>query len=138
MSEQHHHITPVRTLALNLGALMVLMVLTVVAALVPPFLPNDAWQSVFNNTVALTIACLKATLVILIFMGVKYSTRLTQVYAVMGFLWVTLLGITFCDYLTRDWEPIPGWESPPTGKFTHGESPGDPRREVPRQYYGAP
>ncbi len=48
-------------------------------------------------------------LVILFFMGVKYNTKLTQVVAASGFVWLIILfGITMGDYLTRGWLGVPG------------------------------
>ncbi len=76
------------------GALMVLTALTVFVAFFD-FGP-------LNNIVAMGIAVLKATLVILFFMHVKYSTRLVWVVVAGGFVW---LGIMFVligtDYISR-------------------------------------
>ena len=58
----------------------------------------------FNNVVMLAIACTKATLVILFFMHVRWSSRLTWVVAASGFVWLLILfGLTMTDYLTRGW-----------------------------------
>jgi cytochrome c oxidase subunit 4 len=58
----------------------------------------------FNNVVMLAIALVKASLVILIFMGVRWSSRLTWVVAASGFVWLLILfGITMSDYLSRGW-----------------------------------
>ena len=58
----------------------------------------------FNNVVMLAIALAKASLVILIFMGVRWSSRLTWVVAASGFVWLLILfGITMSDYLSRGW-----------------------------------
>ena len=58
----------------------------------------------FNNVVMLAIAVVKASLVILIFMGVRWSSRLTWVVAASGFVWLLILfGITMSDYLSRGW-----------------------------------
>jgi cytochrome c oxidase subunit 4 len=58
----------------------------------------------FNTVVALIIACAKAALVILFFMHVKYSTRLTWAVVAGSLLWLgILLALTFNDYLTRTW-----------------------------------
>ena len=55
-----------------------------------------------NTVVALTIAVFKATLVVLFFMHVKYSTRLTWVVVVGSVFWLgILLALTIGDYLTR-------------------------------------
>ena len=62
-----------------------------------------------NTPMALAIAGFKATLVILIFMGVKYNTPLTKVVAASGSVWLIILfGITMGDYLTRSWIGFPG------------------------------
>jgi cytochrome c oxidase subunit IV len=56
----------------------------------------------FNTVVALAIACTKATLVVLFFMHVKYSTRLTWAVVAGSIFWLfIMLGLTFNDYLTR-------------------------------------
>lgn len=52
----------------------------------------------------LGIAMTKALLVILYFMHVRWSTRLTWLVVASGFFWLlTLFGITMTDYLTRGW-----------------------------------
>jgi cytochrome c oxidase subunit IV len=57
-----------------------------------------------NNVVMLTIASAKALLVILFFMHVRWSSRLTWVVAASGFVWLLILfGITMTDYLSRGW-----------------------------------
>lgn len=118
---QEHHIIPPSTFIKTFAALTVLMILTIAASFIP--YPSDApaWSYV-ANAIAMTIALIKATLVFLYFMGVKYATRLIQVYAVLGFLWVTLMGIVICDYATRQFEPSPGWEAvkpSPNSELTH-------------------
>jgi cytochrome c oxidase subunit IV len=61
----------------------------------------------FNSIVALSIAVTKALLVVLFFMHVKDSTRLTKLVVVGGFLWLALLiGLTMTDVFTRGWIPI--------------------------------
>ena len=55
-----------------------------------------------NDIVAMVIAVTKATLVVLFFMHVKYSTRLTQLTVIGSVLWlVFLIGVTMMDYTTR-------------------------------------
>ncbi len=57
-----------------------------------------------NNVVMLAIACTKATLVILFFMHVRWSTRLTWVVAMSGFFWLLILfSLGMSDYLSRGW-----------------------------------
>jgi len=56
----------------------------------------------FNAVIAMTIALLKMLLILLFFMHVRYSSRLTWVFAGAGFLWLAILiGLTLNDYLTR-------------------------------------
>jgi cytochrome c oxidase subunit IV len=63
-----------------------------------------------NTIVALAIAVLKALLVVLIFMHVRYSSRLTGVVVAGGVFWLLLLmALTMSDYLTRSWLPVVGW-----------------------------
>ena len=58
----------------------------------------------FNTVVALTIAVIKAALVVLFFMHVRYGTRLTWAVVLGGVFWLgILLALTFSDYLTRAW-----------------------------------
>ena len=58
---------------------------------------------------ALGIAILKATLVILFFMHVKYSSRLTKLICGTAFFFLVILfGLTLSDYLSRGWFVAPG------------------------------
>ena len=71
------------------------------------FLPmSSRWHMVFG----LTIALAKATLVVLFFMHVLLSPRLTwSVIIVTCFWFLILLGLTFSDYATREMIPfMPG------------------------------
>lgn len=77
-------------------ALVVGTILTVAAAKVD--------MGPLNNVVMLAIACTKATLVILFFMHVRWSTRLTWVVAMSGFFWLLILfSLGMSDYLSRGW-----------------------------------
>jgi len=72
----------------------------------------------FNTVAALAIAFSKLLLVILFFMGVRYSSGLVRTVLIAGFFWLALLiALTMSDYRTRSWIPAPGsWSSsaPPT------------------------
>jgi|SRR5271170_3871878 len=58
----------------------------------------------FNAVVALGIAVIKAVLVILFFMHVKYSSRLTKLTVAAGFFtFVVLITMTMTDYISRAW-----------------------------------
>jgi cytochrome c oxidase subunit 4 len=59
-----------------------------------------------NNVVMLTVAVAKALLVVLYFMHVRWSSRLTWVVAGSGFFWLLILfSITMADYMSRGWVP---------------------------------
>ncbi|HET9838782.1 MAG TPA: cytochrome C oxidase subunit IV family protein [Candidatus Angelobacter sp.] len=61
---------------------------------------------IFNPVVALTIAVTKATLVILFFMHVFYSSKLTKVTIAAGFFWLMIMiTMSLSDYLTRTFLP---------------------------------
>ncbi len=56
----------------------------------------------WNVVTALVIAVVKALLVILFFMHVRHSSRLTWIFAGAAFLWLTLLlGLTLSEYWFR-------------------------------------
>jgi cytochrome c oxidase subunit 4 len=77
---------------------MVLTLVTVLAAYVN--------LGAFNPVVAMAIAIFKATLVVLYFMHVKYSSRLTKLVVLTGiFFLVILLGETMMDYASRGFLP---------------------------------
>jgi cytochrome c oxidase subunit 4 len=100
-SEETHHIVPV---PVYVGVFLALIIGTVITTLV-------AYVDLgpFNIVVALTIAVCKASLVILFFMHVKYSPKLTKLVVIAGVFWlVILLTMTESDLLTRTWTGIPG------------------------------
>ena len=102
------HIVSRKVYFVIFGALMLGTLLTVVAAKID----LDHLFHGANTVVALTIAVIKATLVVLYFMHVRYSTRLIWVVVVAGFFWLGILFVlTMSDYLSRGWwiKPI----SPP-------------------------
>jgi cytochrome c oxidase subunit IV len=90
------HVSPLSTYLSIFAALMVLSAITVGAAFVD--------LGSLNPIVALAIAGLKATLVILYFMHVKYSSRLTKLTVVLSMFFVAILfAETLMDYATRGW-----------------------------------
>ena len=92
------HVAPKSLYYLVFGALMIGTVLTVFVA------KFDLGP--LNNIVMLTIACAKALLVVLFFMHVRWSTRLTWVVAASGFCWLLILFVlTMSDYMSRGWMP---------------------------------
>ncbi len=56
----------------------------------------------FNPVIALTIAVVKATFVVLFFMHMKYNSRLTMIIGAAAIFWLgILLVLTMSDYLAR-------------------------------------
>lgn len=88
-------LVPIRTYALVFLTLLVLTGLTTAIAFF------DLGGEI-NTAVALAIAVGKALLVILYFMHVRYSDKLTWVFAAAGFFWLLILiGGTMDDVMTR-------------------------------------
>jgi cytochrome c oxidase subunit 4 len=57
-----------------------------------------------NTVVALTIAAIKAFLVLLYFMHLRYTGRLTWAFAATGFVWLAfIIGLTMSDMVSRNW-----------------------------------
>ena len=103
------HVVPVKTYVTIFLLLLLGTGLTVWASFVD--LDFQVGGRVFPGSVivALIIACTKATLVILFFMHVKYSSRLTWVVVIAGFFWLLILLVgTMNDYALRGWMTYPG------------------------------
>lgn len=91
------HIVPLRIYVVIFSALLVGTALTVWAGFVD-------FPGQLNVIIALTIAVIKATLVVLYFMHVRYSSRLIWVIFASALFWLVILfALTFSDYWTRCW-----------------------------------
>jgi cytochrome c oxidase subunit 4 len=98
VSEQH--IVSPKVYFTIFGILMVCTGLTVFAAEVD----LNAYFSGLNVIVALTIAVLKASLVVLFFMHAKYSPQRTQLVIIAAVFWLAImLFMTMSDYVSRPW-----------------------------------
>ncbi|CEK14729.1 caa(3)-type oxidase, subunit IV [Chthonomonas calidirosea] len=96
------HVVSAGTYFLVYVILLVLLVLTVVVSRFD--------LGALNIIVALLVAVAKTSLVILIFMGVKWASRLAWIWSVFGFIWLLVLFGTLGDYITREWVHLPmGW-----------------------------
>jgi cytochrome c oxidase subunit 4 len=94
--EGEMHIVPPRIYLIVGAILLFLTGVTVWAS----FLELNVW----NPVIALFIACVKATIVVLFFMHVKYSSKLTKLTVGAGlFTFLTLIAMTLADYFTRAW-----------------------------------
>lgn len=109
------HVFPIRMYVLTLGALLLLMAATVAASYI--HFPNVTLGpitingSLLANILAMSIAVVKALLVVFYFMHVKYGTDLIKLWALTGFVWVTLMMFILMDYGTRKYEPAPAFEA---------------------------
>jgi cytochrome c oxidase subunit 4 len=94
--EHHHHIVSPRVYVTILLALLVGTAVTVGASYVD--------MGPLNPVIALALAATKMILVVLFFMHVKYSTKLTKLTVGAGlFTFLVLVGMTLSDYWTRAW-----------------------------------
>jgi len=92
------HLVPVRVYLTIFSLLMVLTAVTVGVSFVD--------LGPMNSVVAIVIAVVKMLLVVLYFMHVRYSSKLTWAVVAGGFFWLLLLlFLTLADYATRG----PGW-----------------------------
>jgi cytochrome c oxidase subunit 4 len=97
----HSHEHPANPIKYYIGVFLLLMVLTALTVFVAKFDLEHIWGPL-NIIVALTIAVIKATAVVLIFMHVRWSSRLTQVIVVSGIFWlIIMLAFTMSDYWSR-------------------------------------
>jgi cytochrome c oxidase subunit 4 len=96
-SEEHRqHVIPS---SIYVGIWAILMVLTGLTVFVS-FLELHDW----NIVLALVIATIKGTLVVLFFMHLFYSSKLTKVTVIAAlFFLFLLLALSMTDYLTRSW-----------------------------------
>ena len=95
------HLAPISMYVGIWAALMIGTGLTVFAA--------SLELHVFNIVLALVIATIKGTLVVLFFMHLRYSTKLTMVTVVAAlFFLIIMFSLSMTDYLTRAWLTYPG------------------------------
>jgi cytochrome c oxidase subunit IV len=98
--DQTRHVVPLSVYGWNFAALMVLLVLTLVAALFD--------LGTFNTIIALTIAVAKALLIVLYFMHLRWSSSLVRVFAGAALFWLTILFVlSLDDYFSRPWFRLP-------------------------------
>ena len=93
-----HHIVSIPLYLVVFGILMVGTILTVLVA----FVDLDHIFPGANTLVALSIAFFKMGAVVLIFMHVRWSSRLIWLTVLAGFFWLAIMfAFTMQDYLTR-------------------------------------
>ena len=95
------HVVPLRIYLTIFVSLLVLTGTTVAVAFID--------LGALNNVVAMGVAVLKASLVILFFMHVRYSSRLTALVLASGIFGLAIMvGLTLADYATRGWLGVAG------------------------------
>ena len=98
----HHHVTSLGVYFAVFAALAAGTLLTWWVSTINVQVTLFGTLILLNTPIALAIAGVKAALVILFFMHVIHSTRLTWVVVIGSFLWLGVLFVlTFADYLTR-------------------------------------
>jgi cytochrome c oxidase subunit 4 len=91
-----HHIVGPKVYGTILLALMILTGVTTGVAFID--------LGIFNPMIAVGIACIKAVLVILFFMHIRYSSRLMMLTVAAGFFtFLVLITMTLSDYMSRAW-----------------------------------
>ena len=96
---------PVVPMKVYVGVFTALIVLTITTVAV-----SKVELGEYNFIVAMTIAIIKGTLVVLFFMHVKQSSSMTKLFVVAGFFWMAILFVfVLSDYLSRGWLPRPKW-----------------------------
>ena len=97
-----HPVVPIKVYVGVFAALIALTITTVAVSKIE--------LGEYNFVVAMTIAVVKALLVILFFMHVKQSSAMTKLFVVAGFFWMAILfAFTLGDYFSRAWVPRVKW-----------------------------
>ncbi len=98
--DDDHHVMPIKTYLIVFSTLMVLLVVTLLAA-IPDLGP-------WNLPIAMAIAVAKALVVMIWFMHLKFSSPLTRLFAGAAFFWLAILFLlTLSDYISRPWFDVP-------------------------------
>jgi len=99
--DEYTHVVPA---SLYVGIWATLMVLTLTTVLA-----SFAELGLFNIVVALVIATIKGSLVVLFFMHLRYSPKLTMVAVIAAVFWLFIMfSLTMTDYLSRGWATFAG------------------------------
>ena len=97
-----HQVVAVKTYAAVFAALLALTITTVAV--------SKLELGEYNFIVAMTIAVIKGTLVVMFFMDVRHSSSLTKLFVGAGFFWMAILLVfVLSDYVSRGWLPGASW-----------------------------
>ena len=96
---------PVVPIKVYVGVFLALIALTVTTVGVSKIELGE-----YNFIVAMAIAVIKGTLVVLFFMHVKQSSSMTKLFVAAGFFWMAILFVfVLSDYWSRGWLPGGQW-----------------------------
>lgn len=112
-----HKVVPAKYYVWNMGALAVLMTLTVVFG---KFVDLGDNPNGINLFIALSIAIMKAFLIVSVFMGVAFSSAIVRGFAVLGFSFLIIL---FLFIMTDYVNPSAEWGTPYRDSASPGTSP---------------
>ncbi len=97
-----HQVVSVKVYAAVFGALLALTITTVAV--------SKLELGEFNFVAAMTIAVIKATLVVMFFMDVRNASSRTKLFVGAGFFWLAILLVfLLSDYFSRGWLAGPRW-----------------------------
>lgn len=123
---QHsHHIVPTITYVKTFVMLTILMLATIAASY------GDFGSVLINNVIAMTIAVTKAFLVIWVFMGIRWGSQLSRLWALAGFIILPLMFIMFQDHFLRYQEQVPSWDGRPDPALPRQMDPKNPNNQAP-------
>jgi len=93
--DHDHHIVSVKTYSFVIAYLFFMMFLTV-------YMSFQDVGPLMNPAIAVAIAVGKAIAIVLIFMNVFFSTRLTKIFVAGAFFWLLFLfGMIIIDFVSR-------------------------------------
>ncbi len=106
-----HHIHSRGMYWTTAGVLAAFMLLTIGAAQVNigDYIHNAKLGYYANNGIAWVIAGIKAYIVVMYFMHLKWASSTAKIWALMGFFFLPILFSVYCDYYTRSHEVVDGW-----------------------------
>ena len=97
-----HQVVPIKT---YVTIFLILIALTITTVAVSKIELGE-----YNFIVAMTIAVIKGTLVVLFFMHVKQSSSMTKLFVGAGLFWMAILFVfVLSDYFSRGWLPGGKW-----------------------------
>src|SRR5256885_918343 len=108
VAEEKEHVVSVWVYLVVLALLMLLLAATIAIGFVDVdrVARQHGLGSGWNTAIAVAIAIVKGTLILLFFMHVRYGTKLTWAFASAGFVWLgIMIVLMMSEYMTRNHPP---------------------------------